>query len=152
MAKVHEKTTTPSTFKPKSTTTFLGCFRFSNKKALRSHDDNNNNKSMSRRSSHRSSSSSWFCWSRFRMNKSSATKTVPLDISIVSDKYQLVETKSKQPESKHQLVAATPNQREASVLPLIVDSGKTPISEAAKPADQEVYLSISLITFSLKIN
>lgn len=135
MAKVHEKTTTPSTFKPKSTTTFLGCFRVSNKKTLRSHDYNN-------------SSSSWFCWSRFRMNKSSATKTVPLDISTVSDKQaqlpnnRSLESKSKQLESKHQLVAATPNQREASVLPLIVDSDKTPNSEAAKPADQEVYISI----------
>lgn len=142
MAKVHEKTTTPSTFKPKSTTTCLGCFRFSNKKTLPSHDYDNNNKSTSR-SSRRSSRSSWFCWSRFRMNKSSATKTVPLDISAVCDKQapipnnRSLEPKSKQLVSKHQLVAATPNQREASVLPRIVDSDKTPNSEAAKPADQE---------------
>ncbi|XP_050373827.1 uncharacterized protein LOC126791418 [Argentina anserina] len=74
MAKVPEKTSPP--LKPK-TTTSLGCFRYSKTKTLRS-NDNDNNKIKIRRS--------WLCWSGFRLKKAVATKTVPLDISTVSEK------------------------------------------------------------------
>ncbi|KAM5566400.1 hypothetical protein ABKV19_014869 [Rosa sericea] len=140
MAKVPEKTSPP--LKPK-TTTFLGCFRFSSRKTLRSHDYNNKKIIKSR---------SWFCWSRFRSKKAAATKTVvPLDISTVSEKQAIPSTLVKlEPKSKHgkfepkNEVPAATNVVEGLGVPIqpLIVSDKAPNSKQIPPETASDMISL----------